>query len=778
MMPRIFSSFFQAGFECSTHKLKSGRRLDLIASTRHDRFLRQDYARLREVGIRTAREGLRWHLIENNPGHYDFSSVVPFLKAAHETGIQIVWDLFHFGWPDHLDIFDARWVTSFVDLALHFARLLKSEGSEQPFIAPVNEISFFSWAGGDVAYVNPFATGRGPELKRQLVRAAVQATDAVRSELPQARMVSPEPVIHIVGDPTRPEDVRRAEEYRLSMFEAWDMLSGHLCPELGGAESCLDIIGVNYYDRNQWWNFGKTIRRGEPEYRPFHQILQEVYDRYRRPMFVSETGTEDAGRPDWLSYIAGEVRSATEKGVSMHGICLYPILNHPGWDDDRHCYNGLWDYASDDGFREIYSPLADEIEKLRKSIETQEEHSMSNTNNPVSPEPIDLICFSHLRWEFVFQRPQHLMGRFARQQRVFFIEEPLYGDTLLPSLRVRTCPRTGVVAVTPSLPESLQHADSTTVLKNLMAEFLKEHSIHRYFTWFYTPMALDFAAELCTEATVYDCMDELSMFRGAPSRLQENEQKLFDQADLVFTGGVSLFEAKCHSHPHVYVFPSSVDVSHFAQARSIRETPEDQKDILRPRLGYAGVIDERMDLDLIDQLAMRRPEWQIVMLGPIAKIDPTALPRRPNIHWLGLKAYQDLPQYFAGWDVALLPFALNDSTRFISPTKTPEYLAAGLPVVSTPIRDVVTPYGKLGLVRIAQNAEEFLVAAEQSMVYGMSLKWRERADAFLRTLSWDKTWCAMNTLIQQVLQSKCTPAVSLPAVPEVRTAEKKSAMHV
>src|SRR6185437_8174390 len=198
------------------------------------------------------------------------------------------------------------------------------EGAEQPFLAPVNEISFFSWAGGDVAYVNPFATGRGPELKRQLVRAALQASDALRSELPRARLVSPEPVIHIVGDPARPDDVRSAEAYRLSMFEAWDMLSGRICPELGGAESYLDIIGVNYYDRNQWWNFGKTITRDEPEYRPFHKILEEVYSRYRRPMFVAETGTENAGRPAWLSYIGGEVRTAMDKGVPMHGICLYP----------------------------------------------------------------------------------------------------------------------------------------------------------------------------------------------------------------------------------------------------------------------------------------------------------------------------------------------------------------------------------------------------------------------------------------------------------------------
>jgi UDP-galactopyranose mutase len=251
-------------------------------------------------------------------------------------------------------------------------------------------------------------------------------------------------------------------------------------------------------------------------------------------------------------------------------------------------------------------------------------------------------------------------------------------------------------------------------------------------------------------------MDELSLFQNAPPRLRENEQKLFQMADLVFTGGVSLFEAKRHQHSRIYAFPSSVDVHHFAQARSSTGTPSDQAGIPKPRLGYAGVIDERMDLELIGQVAARRPLWQFVMIGPVVKIDPATLPRRDNIHWLGMKDYQSLPAYFAGWDVGLLPFALNDSTRFISPTKTPEYLAAGLPVVSTPIRDVVRPYGELGLARIVTDCDEFVIAAEQAMVYGMSLKWRERADTFLRTLSWDHTWGAMDQLISDALRFRAT----------------------
>lgn len=356
-----FKSFLQAGFECSTHKLVTGRRLDLVSSTGHDRFVKQDYVRLAEFGIKTVREGIRWPQIETQPGRLDYSSVLPVLYASQEHNIEIIWDLLHFGWPDYLNIFAPEWVDAFVELAHGFAGLLKQRGVETPFIAPVNEISFMAWAAGDVAYLNPFERCRGGELKRQLIRGAIAATRAVRSVIPRAVMVSPDPVIHIVGNPAIPGNVEQAETCRLWMFEAWDMLTGRVHPELGGSEAYIDIIGVNYYDNNQRWNFGQTLHRGEAEYRPFHLILKEVYERYGRPLFVAETGTEGEDRPGWFAYIAEEVGRARQAGVPVEGICLYPIVNHPGWDDDRHCHNGLWDYADDKGEREIYRPLAEEI---------------------------------------------------------------------------------------------------------------------------------------------------------------------------------------------------------------------------------------------------------------------------------------------------------------------------------------------------------------------------------------------------------------------------------
>jgi len=360
----------------------------------------------------------------------------------------------------------------------------------------------------------------------------------------------------------------------------------------------------------------------------------------------------------------------------------------------------------------------------------------------------DLLCFSHLRWTFVFQRPQHLMSRFARYSRVYFIEEPVFtGDAAY--LQKSICERTGVRVITPTLPVNTSDAQSAVSLQTLLRELLKKEAIHDYAAWYYTPMALEFTSELEPIVTVYDCMDELSNFSNAPAALLQNEQRLFDKADLVFTGGSSLFEAKRGKHPHVYLFPSSVDAAHFAQALTLTDEPDDQRSLPRPRIGYVGVIDERMDLGLLEYLAAQRPEWQIVLIGPVVKIDPQTLPRQNNIHYLGMKSYDQLPAYLSGWNVALLPFAQNDATRFISPTKTPEYLAAGLPVVSTPIRDVVRPYGELGLVCIGHNPQDFLQCVEKQLREERSAAWKAEVEVLLSSQSWDKTWDAMQRLLNK-----------------------------
>ena len=384
---------------------------------------------------------------------------------------------------------------------------------------------------------------------------------------------------------------------------------------------------------------------------------------------------------------------------------------------------------------------------------------LPKTSSATSETLPDLVCFSHLRWDWVYQRPQHLLKRCAAERRVFFIEEAMRGGG---SLRLEVREReNGVQLVTPFLPDGLSsQIAQTAVLSSLLQTFFSDQQINEYVLWYYTPMALDFTKSLSPLAVIYDCMDELSAFKGAPDSLRFQELELLNRADVVFTGGHSLYEAKRDKHPFVHAFPSSIDREHFMQARTRADDPEDQARIPHPRLGFFGVIDERFDTRLLDAVAAARPNWHLVMLGPVAKIDPKELPQRPNIHYLGPKTYEELPRYIAGWDVALMPFAINEATRYISPTKTPEYLAAGKPVVSTPIADVIKPYGKLDLVRIARSPNEFIAAIEQSLKpEATSQKWLQRVDEFLANISWDQTWAGMSELINRVSLHRRKPNV-------------------
>lgn len=366
----------------------------------------------------------------------------------------------------------------------------------------------------------------------------------------------------------------------------------------------------------------------------------------------------------------------------------------------------------------------------------------------------DLICLSHLRWNFVFQRPQHLLTRCAQSRRTFFIEEPIFQSDQPAHLEISN-PVSNLWVIVPYLSDQLSENEISTAQQRLIDELLLDYQIEQYICWYYTPMAIAFTHHLKPLAVIYDCMDELSAFKGASPALKEREAHLFRRADLVFTGGQSLYESKRDHHPHVYAFPSSVDVTHFGQARSITTDPADQAAIPHPRLGFFGVIDERMDLDLVTGIAEARPDWHLVMIGPVVKIDPALLPQRPNIHYLGSKDYSQLPHYLAGWDLAMLPFAHNESTRFISPTKTPEYLAAGKPVISTSIQDVLRPYGQQQLVHMADTVQEFIMAAELVMDQDLEATgWLTRIDAFLTQISWDRTWSSMLKLIEESIAAR------------------------
>jgi beta-glucosidase/6-phospho-beta-glucosidase/beta-galactosidase len=356
-------SFFLGGFECATHVRRDGVRLDLLAATGHERLAESDYSQAQALGLRTVRDGIRWHLVARNPKVYDWSSWLPMLRAAQAADVQVIWDLCHYGWPEHLDIWSASFVAHCAQYARAAAQLVKDETGAVPCFCPINEISFWAWAGGEVGNINPFAVGRGEELKRQLVRAYLACVDAIRSIDRRARFMISEPLIHVVGKTAEPGERAAAQAYRLAQFQAHDMISGHLEPGLGGRPEYLDIVGANFYPDNQWYLQGSTIPLGHHAYRPLREMLAEVAERYGRPLLISETGSEGAARPYWLHHVCAEAMQAMHAGVALEGICLYPILDYPGWDNDRLCHAGLLSMPGILGRRAPHAPLVEELRR-------------------------------------------------------------------------------------------------------------------------------------------------------------------------------------------------------------------------------------------------------------------------------------------------------------------------------------------------------------------------------------------------------------------------------
>ena len=351
-MTSDFNSFFQAGFECSSHRRRDGVRLDLIRATGHDRHVGSDYRLCRDLGFRTLRDGLRWHLIERSPGKYDWSSWLPALEAAEEAGLQIIWDLFHYGCPDHVDQAAEDFSKRFTDFALAALDVRQSVTRAPPAVIPLNEISFLSWAVEEEYFPGAASTENG-SVKEQLVGTAISAATAIREEWPAATICWAEPLVHIAPRDDRRVERRAAEGVRQGQFEAYDWIIGRARPELGGNPSLVDVVGLNYYPHNQWYNRGPTIPMGHHEYRPLEDMLLEVADRYGKPIFLSETGAEGSGRASWFHYVCAEVRSATAKGADILVICWYPITAFPGWDNSRHAEAGLLSTITSDGSRHV-----------------------------------------------------------------------------------------------------------------------------------------------------------------------------------------------------------------------------------------------------------------------------------------------------------------------------------------------------------------------------------------------------------------------------------------
>lgn len=361
-MKPLFSSFFQGGFESATHQRHHTGRIDVIAATHHDVLVEQDYRLLAGVGVRTVRDALRWHLIERPDGSYDWSSFLPMLKAAHTTGTQVIWDLCHWGVPEGLDPFSPAFIERFERFSTAVAVVVADHTDTVPFFCAVNEISFWSWIGGDRGVFFPYAKMRGTDLKRQLAAASIASVRAVRSVLPQSRFVQCEPIIQISEEPGRPASRLDAQQHTAGQFEAWDMIAGRLAPELGGSEDCLDILGCNYYWNNQWQDHAAWTPIGHPQHHPLHTMLVELQRRYERPMILSETGAEADAAGGWLGLICAECRQAMRAGVNLQGICLYPVMDYPGWDDGRHCDCGLIAADSHWKVRSLREELVAELE--------------------------------------------------------------------------------------------------------------------------------------------------------------------------------------------------------------------------------------------------------------------------------------------------------------------------------------------------------------------------------------------------------------------------------
>jgi beta-glucosidase/6-phospho-beta-glucosidase/beta-galactosidase len=364
----LFDSFFMAGFECSAHRRMDGVRLDLIHATGHDRLAAWDYRQCAELGLKTVRDGLRWHLIETTPGVYDWSSWIPMLKAAQEAGVRVIWDMYHYGSPDHLDQKSPAFIDAFARFAAEAVRIHREVTGESAMVCPVNEISFFTWAV-ETGYFPPAGAQKGGWFKRQLVRTAIAGVDAMRAVDPDCRFIWAEPLIHIAPRDDTKAEVARAEAARLGQFEAYDMLLGRAAPELGGRPDMVDVVGLNFYPHNQWYFSGATIPMGHHEYRPLADMLVEAGERFGKPIFLAETGAEGTGRPSWLHYVCAEAREAMTRGCDLNGVCLYPITAYPGWDNARHAEVGVFSTPVASGERHLFGPMVEELERQRVLFE-------------------------------------------------------------------------------------------------------------------------------------------------------------------------------------------------------------------------------------------------------------------------------------------------------------------------------------------------------------------------------------------------------------------------
>jgi UDP-galactopyranose mutase len=714
-----FLTYWQSGYEGADHINHGGAPQDMNGANGHQQRAHEDYLLLKQFGIRTVRESIGWRLVEKD-GQFDFSIIEARVRAAQALGIQICWTLLHYGWPDDLDVYGDEFVPRFVRYCRAVAEFLKPYGGPAPVFSPVNEISFTSW-GMSVRmfrHLNMDYEHAARDAKRQLVRAAIAGCDAIWDIIPGARMLHCDPLIHVISHDDAPASHAHAEHMRQLQFEAFDMLAGRRDPELGGAPRYLDLMGVNYYDTNQWeaatghrmwWHLGDTRRR------PLHQMLVEVYERYGRPLLLAETGHVGSGRGIWIREVAEQAVMARQHGVDMSGICLYPGIDRPDWENANYWHHsGLWDVVpqADDPQARVLAPGYARGLQQAQALTSHFQRSLAKQLQAQTETAVPtIVVFSHLPWDCANTRPQQVLTHIARHYKIIYVEAPVadaataYLETRHPAPNVTVCRQHTSNAVF-----SFDH-DPWSLIQPFVAD-LVEGNI-KPIVWFYTAMALPLLQSMDPSLVIYDCVDDVSACRNPPQQLLERETALLRIANLVFTSSPSLHAAKSGEHDHVHYFPGSADPLHFEQALDRSNGHPAHAEIGRPRFGFYGVIDERFDKALVAAMADAHPEWHIVLVGPLVGVTADSLPQRANIHYLGTHSYRAWPQFLAGWDVCLFPYAVGGAAPFVNPTNVLEYLAGERPIVSTAIPDVKALHADV--IAIGHDQKEFIAACEAAL---------------------------------------------------------------
>jgi UDP-galactopyranose mutase len=752
-----FRSFWMGGFEGADHHNTDGVALDMVQRHGHLDQLEGDYARAASLGLLTVRESLGWRLCEPAPGVFDFSRPLRMARCARRHGLQILWTLMHYGTPPDLSLHDDRLIDRLAAFAAAAARALGAESDAAPVYTPVNEINFLAWAAahttliggdaGDSSHAAQSSRFSGYAIKRRLARATLAAVEAVRHVDLRARFMQVEPLVHVVAPRERPELAGLAAEVASYQWQTWDLLAGLAEPELGGGPAMLDLLGVNHYHNGQW-EVG-TERRlhwhtRDPRRRGFDALLADAWQRYGRPLVVSETSHVGAGRALWLSDMASQVARARAAGVPVWGMCLYPLVDRPDWNaPSRWHHSGLWDVAVDAGPampRVLHRPYA-------RSLAAWQSRLPEPLLEP-SPKPC-LLVFSHRRWGLEQHRAQHLMTRLARHYHIVFVEAPMPGPLSEPACLVHSCPEPDVDVLCPYLPAEAGEAGpgfGDEGLLPLLAGFLAKQRRGAAIAWLCTPTALPLARRLHPRLLVYNAAQAATPVPSLALSLPDGVDGQHFSPDQLAPGGSEGQEAQ----------------------RLFGALPG-------PLLGYIGSIDERLDFGLLAAVADARPAWQIVLVGPLRLADAARLPRRANLHWLGAQPYALLPYLLARWQVALLPLVPGAQPGSRLPPQIFEYLAGARPVVATPLAGL--PAQVAAWVRTGDGTVAFVAACEAALAAGEaeSAHRRDGAALVLAQRSWDDVAEAVHQrLVQALAQATSRPVPFFNVLPGVAALPARS----